>query len=281
MVTSLATDQPAERICALKARPKRGTPQNDKAIDMVMHVRAHPMTVEGIRLILIFLKDITNEENRIALERTFFHDISNSLSMLMGTIHSMVRWEPSVRASAVQDAAMRIIREVAMQRRLVADNPSKYCPLYYPYTGQHITSQLEQSFADHPELESKTLTLENTCPNEELRTDLALYLRIASNMILNALEASEKGGEVVARLSKKGRYIQLDVTNSTCIDPSMQKRIFQRHFSTKAEAGRGLGTYSMKLFGEKILKGEVSFVTSIKKGTTFTFKHPLPNQPAG
>ena len=34
-------------------------------------------------------------------------------------------------------------------------------------------------------------------------------------------------------------------------------RIFQRSFSTKAERGRGLGTYSMKLLGEGYLHGRV------------------------
>ena len=63
-----------------------------------------------------------------------------------------------------------------------------------------------------------------------------------------------------------------DVWNSGVIPSNIQNRIFQRHFSTKASVGRGLGTFSMKLFGEKYLKGKVSFLSSVEKGTTFTFK---------
>ncbi len=52
-------------------------------------------------------------------------------------------------------------------------------------------------------------------------------------------------------------------------------RIFQRNFSTKEQAGRGIGTFSMKLFGEKILGGQIKFTTSKKGGTTFKFTHPV------
>mgnify|MGYP006293419399 CR=1 len=37
--------------------------------------------------------------------------------------------------------------------------------------------------------------------------------------------------------------------------------LFKRSFSTKG-VGRGIGTYSMKLFGEKYLKGKVDFKNS-------------------
>ena len=52
-------------------------------------------------------------------------------------------------------------------------------------------------------------------------------------------------------------------------------RIFQRNFSTKAEAGRGIGTYSMKLLGEDVLGGEVGFTSSEKDGTVFRLLHPI------
>jgi sensor histidine kinase regulating citrate/malate metabolism len=57
--------------------------------------------------------------------------------------------------------------------------------------------------------------------------------------------------------------------------PEIANRIFQRNFSTKAQAGRGVGTYSMKLFGEKILGGKVSFTSSREDGTVFKFTHHL------
>ncbi|NLD91070.1 MAG: hypothetical protein GX639_00230 [Fibrobacter sp.] len=51
-------------------------------------------------------------------------------------------------------------------------------------------------------------------------------------------------------------------------------RIFQRHFSTKDEVGRGVGTYSMKFLGEKILKCKIGFESSESKGTIFWIAIP-------
>jgi sensor histidine kinase regulating citrate/malate metabolism len=64
------------------------------------------------------------------------------------------------------------------------------------------------------------------------------------------------------------------------VKKSTQLQVFQRSFSTKAR-GRGLGTYSMKLFGEGCLGGSVWFTTSEAAGTTFSISLPLNHSPAG
>ncbi|MFO7884894.1 MAG: ATP-binding protein [Desulfobacteraceae bacterium] len=89
------------------------------------------------------------------------------------------------------------------------------------------------------------------------------------------LEATPKGGEIQLTVRTDTHSISWDVWNSAPIPEKIQQRIFQRHFSTKSGSGRGLGTYSMKLFGEKYLKGKISFSTSIETGTVFTFTLPL------
>jgi sensor histidine kinase regulating citrate/malate metabolism len=57
------------------------------------------------------------------------------------------------------------------------------------------------------------------------------------------------------------------------ISREVQLQLFKRSFSTKG-AGRGIGTYSMKLLGEKYLKGKVWFQSSPEKGTTFFIAIP-------
>ena len=52
-------------------------------------------------------------------------------------------------------------------------------------------------------------------------------------------------------------------------------RIFHRNYTTKEGQGRGLGTYSMKLLGEKVLGGEVDFSTSPGGGIVFSLTLPL------
>jgi sensor histidine kinase regulating citrate/malate metabolism len=58
----------------------------------------------------------------------------------------------------------------------------------------------------------------------------------------------------------------IEVTNPGEMPESVQLQVFKRSFSTKGTDGRGIGTYSMKLFGEKYLQGEVGF--SCRNGNT-------------
>ena len=95
-------------------------------------------------------------------------------------------------------------------------------------------------------------------------------------MARNAFEATPAGGVVRLSCERDGRAVTLRVHNDGVIAPEVQARIFQRSFSTKAERGRGLGTYSMKLFGERYLGGAVSFVSTPEVGTVFSIRLPVP-----
>jgi signal transduction histidine kinase len=60
----------------------------------------------------------------------------------------------------------------------------------------------------------------------------------------------------------------------------VQLGVFQRSFSTEG-SGRGLGTCSMKLIGERYLDGNVWFESSEEKGTVFYAEFPLEVQAGG
>ena len=78
-----------------------------------------------------------------------------------------------------------------------------------------------------------------------------------------------------ASASKPGDGVHaFTVWNRSAIPEKVRLRIFQRHFSTKQGTGRGLGTYAMKLFGEKFLGGSVSFASTAAAGTTFRLEIP-------
>jgi signal transduction histidine kinase len=95
--------------------------------------------------------------------------------------------------------------------------------------------------------------------------------RIISNLIKNALEASDEGGLVTIGCHEDSEGITITVHNSTVMPPHVKAQVFQRSFSTKGE-GRGVGTYSIRLFTEKYLKGKVSFTSEVGQGTHFYIK---------
>ena len=107
-----------------------------------------------------------------------------------------------------------------------------------------------------------------------IRTDPDLLLRILGNMVKNALEATPKGGTVKIWHEQKDSMHGYCVHNHGVIPEKIALQIFQRSFTTKKEQGRGIGTYSMKLIGEKYLGGKVTFTSSEKEGTVFSFFFP-------
>jgi signal transduction histidine kinase len=130
-------------------------------------------------------------------------------------------------------------------------------------------------FSNHPAALGKNIYFADVYPAVAIETDISLLSRVLCNMIINALEATEENGSVrVGATSKNGR-LSLCVWNAGEIPADIAKRVFQRDFSTKAQAGRGIGTFSMMLFGEKYLGGRVDFTTSSSDGTVFRFILPL------
>ena len=74
-------------------------------------------------------------------------------------------------------------------------------------------------------------------------------------MLKNALEATSPSGTVTLACIETNDAVTFLVSNPEVMPQEVQLQIFQRSFSTKGEAGRGIGTYSMKLFGERYLGG--------------------------
>ncbi len=120
------------------------------------------------------------------------------------------------------------------------------------------------------------------------RTDAAVLqdeiARAARSPLLTAL--LEANGSAAAVVDHNRQIVALNteerpdrfafrVWNSGTVPVVVVPRIFQRHFSTKHGQGRGQGTYAMKLFGEQLLGGRVSFTSSAPEGTWFEIALPL------
>ncbi len=92
-------------------------------------------------------------------------------------------------------------------------------------------------------------------------------------MLKNALEASPSGSTVCLGFDGEPEACTFWCRNEGVIPREVALQIFQRSFSTKGH-GRGIGTYSIKLLGERYLGGVVSFTTSPGEGTRFQLRLP-------
>ena len=269
IVSSLEKNVPVEKICALSA--VRG----DKEVEVAMLVRSHPIEIEKKRFLLLFMQDITKQQQRAALERTFFHDINNLLGMLLGASELLLLEEPSDLAQTVHQVSVRLHKEVAIQRCLSKSENCTYLPMRHEIETKEIVLELQSFFVNHPAAQKKTIEFQDNYPNISINTDICLLSRVLCNMIINALEATEENGVIKVWLEQITNHLIFSVWNEQEIPQEIVQRIFQRNFSTKEQAGRGIGTFAMKLFGEKILGGKIAFTTSKENGTTFQFTHPV------
>ncbi|MDJ0782411.1 MAG: HAMP domain-containing sensor histidine kinase [Desulfosarcinaceae bacterium] len=269
IVASLAADRPEERLCALKA-------DGDGAVDeRILLVRSQPLHIEDRRFLLLSIQDVSEEQRRAALERTFFHDINNLLGILSGTSEMLLEEHPGELAQSIHQVVQCLKSEVHLQTSLMSGSFGDDTPLREPLHLSDLITDLKRLFADHPAARELRLRVSLPSALPVIRSDRAALLRILGNMLINAFEASEPGSDVKLRVATADGHLRFSVWNRAFIPPAVQMRLFQRGFSTKGEKGRGIGTYSMKLIGEKLLGGQVSCTSSEMRGTTFGLRLPL------
>ena len=270
IMSSIQNDEPFEDICALTAH------KDGQEVDVALQVRSHPIVINNSTYLLVFMQDITRQQQRAALERTFFHDINNMLSGLVGASEILsLDKNKSPMVDIVRRSSLRLQKTIEIQRSLLECETGAYTPVQQNIRLSQIRDDLVSLFANHPARDKKHLDYSQDLDDFVILTDISLFERVLSNMITNALEASDEGGTVRVSASLDMTSINFLVHNQQVIPEDVRLRVFQRNFSTKGRNGRGIGTYSMKMFGEKILGGKVSFTSSPAEGTIFKFSLPV------
>jgi signal transduction histidine kinase len=272
MVTCSVTEAPVEKTCAVTIE------NNDRTQDLYLRVRSVPVAHQGKKLILLFMQDITHQQRLASLEQVFFHDINGILQGILGAGELIsVKAPENIRhySNILRKLTLRLVGEVAVQQCLSQNGSASYQQNVGTVRLHQIVEDVGTIISGHPAKRGRTLVLPETIPDVTLTTDAGLVVRILVNMVVNALEATDEGDAVKMSVDSTDREIVFSVWNRKPIPHDIARRIFQRNFSTKAETGRGLGTYSMKLFGEEILGGKVGFLTSVEDGTCFHFRLPV------
>lgn len=277
MVACLHQKGTVEKDCALTVE------QHQVKRDLFLRIRACPITVEGRRLILLFMQDISRQQQWEALGRVFFHDLSNIIYGLVGNAEMLLDKadDDDAIVRKIHRLSLRLAREVQMQKHITQMADADYRPMIQPVAVESVFGEVEAAFSNHPAANHRTLVFDAQNRQQTFKSDFFLVVRVLTNMITNALEASDKGRSVKVWATSDGERIVFHVWNHQVIPENVVGRIFQRNISTKAASGRGLGTYSMKFFGENFLKGTIDFTTSESAGTTFRFSLPLTSPESG
>jgi signal transduction histidine kinase len=107
-----------------------------------------------------------------------------------------------------------------------------------------------------------------------IKMDRKLLGAVLTHLLLNAVEASGKEGEVaIVAEERKGRVVVEIIDHGGGIPPKNLDRIFDPFFTSKPQ-GTGLGlTYARQIVTEH--QGEIGVKSGPGKGTTFTLSFPM------
>lgn len=262
----------SENECRITVEKQGVTSQLD------LLVTATPITMEGELFVILSISDISNEKKRKILERVFFHDIVNTAGGLQGVLHFLSEDPDSEESKELITMATlsadQLLEEILSQRSLIAAENGELLAKSERIKPEEILEGTKNSLLKHDAAKDINIEIEPKTSNHTLSSDPVILKRVLVNLLKNALEATYKGGSVQMGFDESEDYITFWVKNNAVLSEEIKLQIFQRSFSTKG-IGRGIGTYSIKLFTETYLHGKVDFSSDEGIGTIFRVTLPL------
>ena len=209
------------------------------------------------------------------------HDFNNLLQAILGYAQLMkqnpgnaelVQRSVSVVESAAMDGS-ETVRRIQQFARLRPDE--QFMPVDVNQIVQDAVAITRPRWEEKIAHDSHPLNLKL-----DLRADDLIHGRpaglgeVVTNLILNAMDAMPEGGTLLLATRRRDQQVVITVADTGVGMPeAVQRRIFEPFFSTKGEAGSGLGlsmTYSIvRRHG-----GEIHVESEPGKGTTFTLTFP-------
>ena len=148
-------------------------------------------------------------------------------------------------------------------------------PIHTDSLDQLLVDLQESSWLVHPEIGGRGLRVEVTGTLPEFPFSSLGLCRVLSNLVVNAAQASEAGALITLALScEEGEAVVKVIDHGHGIPEEVQEKIFQPHFTTKAD-GNGIGLLSCKQIIEETHHGSLTFTSTPGQGTTFTICLPF------
>lgn len=261
IVSTLDSKEEVERTCSIN--------------NHVFKVKALTITMDRSDFVLLFIEDITKEYHRETINRAFFHNVKNILNGIVGASELLSSLDTTSELTKVIHSSSLILqKEIEIQKDISFNEDFKFDLKRESINIGSIYNELKSIYSIHPLKLNKNIKYIDPNTDISFISDRSILLRILNSMITNALEASELYSVVKVWVENHRDKILFRVHNEEVIPEDIKLRVFQKQFSTKSELGRGFGTYTMKLFGEKYLGGEMTFNSDDKVGTIFTLALP-------
>jgi two-component sensor histidine kinase len=243
-------------------------------------VSSRPFDWASTRFFIVTLADISYRKRKEQLERTFFHDLLNKISSVSGIV-DMVQNENPHDEMGLLDMLKRgvtdLANEIKFQRNLSLAEKGELLVTPSSINSLEIIKYIKEDFLPYETVWNKKIEILPDSESFNFNSDVLLVNRIFTNLIKNSLEAVESGQNITVRIQQRNNKVLFEVHNDIEMDESVKHSIFRKTFSTKG-MGRGVGTYSVKLFTEVYLSGKTWFTSTAETGTTFFVELPLVDE---
>ncbi len=103
-----------------------------------------------------------------------------------------------------------------------------------------------------------------------IRGDELLCHSMLANLMINAVEASPRGGTLTMEMIDAGNAV-IRIHNESAVPEDIRETFFEKYSTSGKSRGTGLGTYSARLIAET-QGGKISLQTSEETGTTITIE---------
>ncbi|WP_437586821.1 sensor histidine kinase [Sorangium sp. So ce1000] len=188
-------------------------------------------------------------------------DVSRRAAVVRRTVQRMNRLLRSLLDTASIDAG-RIALDLA------------------PESAAAVLAELVETHAD--EAEAKRIQMRSEVPPglPSLLCDRDRILQVLTNLTVNALKFTPRGGTITLRACVSGRFVRFSVTDTGLgIDADKLPRIFERYFGEhrKQNGGLGLGLFIAKAIVEAH-HGTIEVESSVGEGSSFAFTVPVLRQ---
>jgi PAS domain S-box-containing protein len=208
------------------------------------------------------------------------HEIKNPLLIIGGFARQLLKapgFDDQARRklSIMAEEVSHLEEMVAEMREFVRRPPAVKGP---GQLGDALTAALElfqDTFADH----GITVRRVEEAPLPPVNFDPKQVHQVLINLLKNALEAMDQGGEITITSRVKGAKAEISIRDTgPGLPPEVAGKIFQPYFTTK-EKGTGLGlAICQGIISEH--GGVISVSSTPGQGTTFTIQLPLNEAPA-